>query len=842
MQTQYVRSFPEGGRNCYTLDGMNQGDKYLIKAYFLYGNYDGKDSTWGSDQHIRFDLYLGINFWQTITIDMTDTLYVAEIVTVALANYFWVCLVNTSSGVPFISALELRPIDNNNVFKDVDQSVSLVFPARCNLGALTDVVIRYPDDKYDRTWTPCNVVGLELMETSSPVQQKEGDPYDVPLKVMQTAGASTDDTLTYYLDAPNVGIVHPTNYVYMHFAELLSLNSTESRSFQVSLDGQSGSYNCSPSYLLATHIPFKYVVRTVEERRYLDFTRSTGSTLPPMFNAIEVYTAITLPNLPTYQGDVAAMEEIKKLYQIKQWQGDPCGPTNFIWTGINCTIADSGPPRVTSLNLSSHGFTGEIPAALARLTATQELDLSYNRLTGTVPEFLSGMLSLRFLDLSWNNLSGPIPAALLERQKSGTLILRLEHNSHLCYPWDPCGKQQQQQQQQTEKKNKLNIILVASIVPGVVIPVLVAIWLIRRARRQQPAPPCPDLPGGSRHGVTPSVGKSNPSEIRRFSYLEVKAITNNFERVIGEGGFGIVYHGVLEDNTTEVAVKLRSDASEQGTKEFNAETHLLSTARHRNLLSLVGYCEEENHLALIYPYMANGSLKDHLFDGHGKLLSWAQRLQIATEAARGLQFLHTECETRIIHRDVKTHNILLTEDFEAKISDFGMSKPFPIDTTKSFIEASRVVGTDGFLDPEYLDNGQLHEKNDVYSFGVVLLELITGVPAVERDGRGHIVEWVGKEFDNHKTTSIVDAKLQGEYDPQSVQDVLKLAMRCTMRSHSQRPTMSEVVIELKKSLEREVAREDGKNEISRVISETSQSDSIEMVRIQMGRMSFPTAR
>ncbi|XP_072998472.1 probable LRR receptor-like serine/threonine-protein kinase At1g05700 isoform X1 [Typha latifolia] len=831
-QTEYVRSFPDGDRNCYTLDNINQGAKYLIRASFLYGNYDGEDSVDGS-AYISFDLYLGVNFWQTVDIHEPNKLYEAEIVTVASAKYFFVCLKNKKSGVPFISALELRPIESINVFKDVNQSVSLVYWERYNVGGFKDVLVRYPNDMYDRTWKTCfgsRSCNGTRMSTSSLVLQSNGDSYDVPLNVMQTAV----DTLRYYLDVYSNGIIDPTYYIYVHLAELLLLNSSESRSFMVTLTGESNGYRVSPTYLSATHLVFNYAA-TTGETVYFDLTPLNASTLPPILNAVEAYVAIELPDSATDQVDVDAMMGIKKLYQMKQWQGDPCGPPNFKWVGINCTA--SNPPKVASLNLSSHALTGEIPNALVNLTAIQELDLSNNSLTGTIPEFLANMSSLRLLNLPCNQLSGPIPAALLERQNSGALSLGLENYDHGCYSSDP-------RVSTDSNSKKLWIILVASIVPGVVILLLIAIWLRRRGRRHQP--PYPDLRRRSTHGVTPRVGMSMPSEIRRFSYLEVKAITNNFERVIGRGGFGIVYHGVLEDNTTEVAVKLRSDASAQGTKEFNAEANLSSKAQHENLVSLVGYCAEDDHLALLYPYMAKGSLKDHLFDGgREKVLSWAQRLQIAADAAQGLEFLHTGCAIPIIHRDVKTHNILLTESFEAKIADFGMSKPFPIDNTQSFITASRVVGTDGFLDPEYFGSGQLHEKSDVYSFGIVLLELITGVPAVERLGRGHIVEWVGMELDKHEIAGIVDAKLQGEYEPKSMRNVLKLAMRCTMKSTSERPAMREVVAQLKKSLELEVARGIGSNVslgVSMEVSETSESDSIELMHVQKGSMSSLTTR
>ncbi|XP_072999050.1 putative leucine-rich repeat receptor-like protein kinase At2g19210 [Typha latifolia] len=475
MQTQYVRSFPDGDRNCYTLDNINQGAKYLIRASFLYGNYDGEGSTNGN-AYITFDLYLGVNFWQAVYIFNSNELYEAEIVTVASAEYFSICLLKTTkSGVPFISALELRPIESTvNVFEDVDESVSLVFYERYNVGGQVGDIVRYPDDTYDRTWKTCfstRSCNGTLMNTASLVEQSNGDPYDVAIKVMQSAV----DTPWYYLDENRAIISDPTYYIYIHFAELEHLNRSESRSFMVTLNGESQGYSVSPAYLLATHLVFNYAA-TTSETVYFLLTPLNGSTLPPILNAVEAYVAIKLPDSATDQVDVDAMMGIKKLYQMKQWQGDPCGPPNFKWVGINCTA--SNPPKIASLNLSSHALTGEIPNALVNLTAIQELDLSNNSLTGTIPEFLTNMSSLRLLNLSCNQLSGPIPAALFERQNSGALSLGLENYDHGCYSSDP-------RVSTDSNSKKLWIILVASIVPGVVILLLIAIWLRRRARRHQ---------------------------------------------------------------------------------------------------------------------------------------------------------------------------------------------------------------------------------------------------------------------------------------------------------------------------------------------------------------------
>uniref|UniRef100_A0A7N0TW17 Protein kinase domain-containing protein n=1 Tax=Kalanchoe fedtschenkoi TaxID=63787 RepID=A0A7N0TW17_KALFE len=211
-----------------------------------------------------------------------------------------------------------------------------------------------------------------------------------------------------------------------------------------------------------------------------------------------------------------------------------------------------------------------------------------------------------------------------------------------------------------------------------------------------------------------------------FTYSQVLTMTRNFERVIGKGGFGTVYHGDL--NGTQVAVKMLSASSSQGYKEFQAEAKLLMRVHHRNLTSLIGYCIDGDKLGLIYEYMANGNLEMNISSKNREYLTWEDRLYIAVDAAQGLEYLHNGCKPPIVHRDIKSTNILLNDQFQAKLADFGLSRAFPTDESPTNYVASRVVGTPGYLDPEYYNRQMLSEKSDVYSFGVVLLEIITSEP------------------------------------------------------------------------------------------------------------------
>ncbi|XP_048527697.1 probable LRR receptor-like serine/threonine-protein kinase PAM74 [Triticum urartu] len=373
-------------------------------------------------------------------------------------------------------------------------------------------------------------------------------------------------------------------------------------------------------------------------------------------------------------------------------------------------------------------------------------------------------------------------------------------------------------------RNRTAIVSLSVVVPMVVVAVLVLSYLIWRGKKK-PKISTHDPPKESELqsalGSTKSHGDHlQNTENRRFTYMELQKFTNKFERFIGQGGFGLVYYGRLEDNS-EVAVKMRSESSSHGLDEFLAEVHSLTTVHHRNLVSLVGYCWEKDHLALVYEYMPRGNLCDHLRGKHGdETLDWATRVRVVLEAAQGLDYLHKGCSLPIIHRDVKTSNILLGQNLRAKIADFGLCKTY-LSETQTHI-STNAAGSAGYFDPEYYHTGRLTESSDVYSFGVVLLEIATGEPPI-LPGHGHIVQRMKQKMATGNITSVADARLGGAYEVTSMWKLVDTAIACTADAAVGRPTMAAVVAQLKESIALEEARVDSAVRVSPV------SDTVALV-------------
>ncbi|XP_054796286.1 receptor-like cytoplasmic kinase 176 [Prosopis cineraria] len=292
------------------------------------------------------------------------------------------------------------------------------------------------------------------------------------------------------------------------------------------------------------------------------------------------------------------------------------------------------------------------------------------------------------------------------------------------------------------------------------------------------------------------------SNLRRFSFDELKEIASNFRpsNILGQGGFGCVFKGFIKQARTTgseaipVAVKILNHAGLQGHKEWLTEINYLGALQHPNLVKLIGYCIEQEKRLLVYEFMPRGSLDNHLFR-RTTPLPWSIRLKIVVGAAKGLAFLHEEADRTVIFRDLKTSNILLDADYNAKLSDFGLAKDGP--EGDSTHVSTRVMGTFGYAAPEYVMTGHLTIKSDVYSFGVVLLELLTGRKAMDKNrprGEHSLVEWARPSFaDRRRFYRLIDPRLQGHYSMRGAQTAIQVAARCVARHPKARPIMSEVV-------------------------------------------------
>ncbi|XVE84199.1 hypothetical protein DITRI_Ditri16bG0151100 [Diplodiscus trichospermus] len=306
-------------------------------------------------------------------------------------------------------------------------------------------------------------------------------------------------------------------------------------------------------------------------------------------------------------------------------------------------------------------------------------------------------------------------------------------------------------------------------------------------------------------GLESSAPKDEPSAGNRaqtFTYRQLATITKNFrkESLIGQGGFGAVYKGQLESTGQVVAVKQLDKTGLQGEKEFLVEVLMLSLLRHPNLVDLIGYCAEGDQRLLVYEYMQQGSLEDHLHypTPDQKPLDWNTRMKIAAGAAKGLEYLHDGASPPVIYRDLKSSNILVGEGFHPKLSDFGLAKFGPTGD-KSHV-STRIMGTHGYCAPEYLSSGKLTMKSDIFSFGVVLLELITGRKALNgscaREERV-LVDWARPMLkDGMNILELADPLLRGHFSKSTLKKALEVASICIQENANSRPSINDVVIAL----------------------------------------------
>ncbi|CAA7404351.1 unnamed protein product [Spirodela intermedia] len=385
-----LRVFPEGVRNCYNLRPVQPGGKYLVRAGFFYGNYDGLQSP------PEFELHIGINVRLTIRLSSDDS-SLSEVIKAAQGDTLWVCLINTNKGTPLISTIQMRQFPDF-LYPHANASQSLHLRRRFNFG--TEAPLRYPEDPYDRIWK--GLVGsFPVINTTRRVETTPTDHFQVPSRVLETAISSRNISVGLAISAA-VGNQDDVVYAVLHFAELQNLSRhNQTRIMDIRGKGSAEAIlrSYSPPFLKAAHVRITNAAVGQTGIYNISLIPSNASTLPPMINAMESFLVRKVDELPTDLGDVRAIQGIRSAYKLKRnWQGDPCMPKDYVWDGLRCDYYDGvDTPRIISLNLSSSGLVGGIPPSIANLTALTTLDLSNNSLSGMFPDFLAELPALKLL-------------------------------------------------------------------------------------------------------------------------------------------------------------------------------------------------------------------------------------------------------------------------------------------------------------------------------------------------------------------------------------------------------------------------------------------------------------
>uniref|UniRef100_A0A0D9XC54 non-specific serine/threonine protein kinase n=1 Tax=Leersia perrieri TaxID=77586 RepID=A0A0D9XC54_9ORYZ len=509
-------------------------------------------------------------------------------------------------------------------------------------------------------------------------------------------------------------------------------------------------------------------------------------------------------------------------------------PSTRIYTGTTVyTFSKNG--SMIFLDLSYNGLTGAIPGSLGDMMYLQVLNVGHNELNGTIPDAFQNLKSIGALDLSNNHLSGGIPPGLGGLNfladfdvsnnnltgpipSSGQLTTfppsRYDNNSGLCgIPLPPCGHNPPWGGRPRVSPDGKRKVIGASILVGVALSVLILLLLLVTLCKLRMNQKTEEMRTGYVESL-PTSGTSSwklsgvreplsinvatfEKPLRKLTFAHLLEATNGFsaETLIGSGGFGEVYKAKLKDGSV-VAIKKLIHFTGQGDREFTAEMETIGKIKHRNLVPLLGYCKIGDERLLVYEYMKHGSLDVVLHDKAKATvkLDWSARKKIAIGSARGLAFLHHSCIPHIIHRDMKSSNVLLDNNLDGRVSDFGMARL--MNALDTHLSVSTLAGTPGYVPPEYYQSFRCTTKGDVYSYGVVLLELLSGKKPIDPTefGDNNLVGWVKQMVKENRSSEIFDPTLTDRKSGEAeLYQYLKIACECLDDRPNRRPTMIQVM-------------------------------------------------
>ncbi|CAK9266719.1 unnamed protein product [Sphagnum jensenii] len=819
-----VRYFPDTRvKNCYSFPVMPKST-YLIRGTFFYGNYDNGTTL------PSFQMAIDGTIVANVTFDNAAIFVYHEFIVASVSNVTFLCLLRDSSNsVPFISAISFSFLPADFFSNSYGSPTQFLYGTPRNyletkymLNFGGDGLVRYPDDEFDRYWFPIQGSNSTFIQSTSPLQSlvasktvrlSDGLFGSPPETVLESALTSSG----------NITFTFPDDYSYLYilgfyYAELNSTANASSRNFYIEVPGTAGDfllnpYSNSSDYVFnANRLLLSDLLYTPGADIVLYPDPTVPSPLGPIANALVFWQVITNSMAPvTENQDAIAIEEIKSSMNLTDWTGDPCVPVPYPW--VTCSTDSNFVPSITAVNLSGYNLTGPISPSFCNLLSLTSLALDYNDLNGSLP-LLNHLTNLQYLFLQNNSLSGTIPDWLADLPSLFQLFV---WNNNFSSPiprsllsknsWNFTYLPGNPFLQGPSSTKSTNIAIIIGPVLGGILALVIIIFLVfcikcKSHTKGLTKTKKRTLNGGHLQMVKSARGSTNP-----YSLAQVTIATDNFKIQIGKGGFGPVYYGKLEDGK-EVAIKVLDVKSSQGPSKFFNEVDVLSRVSHRNLVSLIGYCLEDDQQMLIYEYMHKGSLCDHLYGdlstSANEQLDWTTRLHIALNASQGLEYLHYGCNPSIIHHDVKTSNILLPSDMKnAKLANFGLSILTYGENITHII--TNVMGTAGYLDPEYFTSQCLSIKSDVYNFGVVLLEIISGRKAIDTTlpnrKAWNLCDWVRFNLQEGNINKILDPIVKASNpNLDAIWKVAEIAIQCVEPKAIHRPIMTKVVEELRAAI------------------------------------------